>query len=535
MQERKTLSDIIEVEHKKVEEGRQRLAEKLASGIEVPKWSPRLLEGRWRALKLGVEKLDADEDKMIKASMEIIASQTMVGDQRDVYYSIRGSHPEWTYHNKPLKSKEVYNAYTSSIMEKIQTATNLTMQSFGVRAGPRGYITGDGQIYIPRKKINVRLNAMPALTFDLCDEGTEFYSNARKVIHFEKAAGFERLVSGDIVQMIEAMFSTSQGYLVEAANKLLADMERRGLRIYAVHDGDPHGLQMQLMYGLASKSNAYMPTAFYPQKVNILGFYPRVGKALNLPAEEVGEEHKRIIPNLEKIIEEHPAFKPDLDIIKEGSQWEFQALNAIDEVAAQIYLVEALRVKGDEIKYVPSAEKIKEEMLENIREIFSGFIDRKIEQFVDNWFSAKLRSRLITRLKELLAEDISEWNEKASQEYEKLEDMDAEDLREAIKLGLCRDPTKYWDNVFSSVRNSMVHTSFDILAEPEIEVVLKEAKVDKEVEVDAPELPDKPLTKDNIVESIEKRIIGRAEKRGKIVGRIRAALELLFGKPEQRW
>jgi len=527
------------VEHTKVDDGKAQVQKVLEqSEIRVPRTGTDIVNGRWMALFKGWRTLSGDPEKMVRATLEGIAQSSVITTQRNIYYTIRGAHPDWKYNGMELKDDKVYSAFVGPIMENVQLATQRTMQSFGVRASPRGYIMGDGNIYTPSKG-KVPLTAMPALSFDLVDEGVRVDSQARKVIHFEKDAGFEGLAGRDNAMMIEAMYSTSQGYLVESANKFLADNQRRGLNVYVVHDADPHGLQMQLMYGMASKANCYMPSSFYPlpRSCILLGLFPRVGKGLGLPPEEVGEESRKIIPNLEKLCEEHPEMLPELEIIdKENEQWEFQALNGLGSDAPAIYLVEALRVKGDEIKYVPDADSVKTAITDNITEDLKDYTDRKIEAFVDDWFqNGGLKDQLVEKIKEQLEPDITAWKEHARSEIEEMARVEPENFREAVKLELVKDPKRYWNSAAGSVIYDMVDKKFEIKADPVVDVKLENATVESAIDISEPEIPKEPLTKDDIVDSIEKRMVSTIQKRKPLVDKMRGVMEKIFGEPDLEW
>jgi len=508
--------------------------------ITVPRSSaPQVIDGRWRTLLIGERKLESEVEKMVKASLEAIEENTKITTQRNIYYSIRGAHPDWKFNGMDLREDKVYNALTGTIMEDVQLATDRTMQSLGVWAAPRGYITGDGYIYSERRG-KVPLTAMPAIQFDLCEEGVTVQSKARKIIHFEKDAGFEGIAGHDNAVMLETMYSTSQGYPVESANKYLADCQKRGLKVYVCHDSDPHGQQMILMYGMASKNNAYMPSSFYPLPNSVipLGLFPRVALGLGLPPEDIGETHKAIIPNLLRIVEEHPDMKEDIQVfVEQNKQWEFQALNGLSPNAPPIYLVEALRVKGDEIKHVPDANEVKRTVVDDVKGDLQYFVEGQLDRFVTRWFEAEhgLKEQIINKLKELLKKDIDEFNAQAQEEIAKLELKWENDFREAVKLELVKDPKRYWDDAARSIVNDILERKFDIEAEPKVTLELGEAKVEKEVTVTEPEVPESPLTKDDIVQSIEKKMVGRAEQRDKLVAKIRETLEKIFGIPDLTW
>lgn len=530
---------IIEVKHTEINEGKTQIKtvlEENQNKICVPRTSPEVLQGRWRALHRGDREITGEDARMILATLEAILQQTDVTTQRNVYYTLRGAHPDWKYKGMELKEDKVYEAFTGSIMENIQIFTNRTMQSFGVRAAPRGYVTGDGYIRTKRRG-RIQLTSMPTMAFDLVDEA-ELETQARKIIHFEKDAGFEGIAGQENAIMLEAMYSTSQGYLVEAANKFLADCQKTGLNVYVVHDADPHGLQMQLMYGMASKSNAYMPSSFYPlpRSAVLLGLFPRVANELELPAEGVGETHRKIIPNLRKICEEHPEMAPDVDIIDaKNEQWEFQALNGLSPYAPTVYLIESLRTKGDEIKYVPS--DCKTPITDAIKKQLDNYAERKVEDFVQSWFDKEngLKAQIVARIKELLKPEIESFNQKKAEEIAEAESIDPEDYREAVKLELVDDPKRYWNQAAASVVYDMINRKFEIEATPVVDLKLEQAHVETEMEIEAPNVPEQPLTKNDIVASIEKRLVPRAEKRDPLVKKIRNALEKIFGEPDLEW
>jgi len=521
--------------HVDVKTGRQIARSKLGQPILVPRLKRDIIDGRWAAISLHgtLVKLEPDVEKMVKAALEAIAKAKTIVDQRDVYYSIRGAHPTWTYNNYPLKSKEAYNAFVGTVMEKVQLFTDVTMQSLGVRAGPRGYILGDGTIRTPKRGL-IPLRAKPALDFDLVDVGVEINTNARKVIHFEKSAGFEGLIAHDMPKMIEAIFSTSQGYLVESANKFLADCENRGMNLYCLHDADPHGIQMQLMYGMASKSNAYMPSEFYPRKVTLLGLFPRVAKKLGLPAEDVGATHKRIAQNLLKLVKERPEMKVELnEILSTWKQWEFQALNGLDSSAPAIYMIEALRAVNDEIKYVPKPTLIKQLIVRNIENEVNSYVEKQIHDFAVDFLMSEILEGFKQNIRDYIGKDINEMKEQAKIELQKLYNMKDEDLREAVKKKLVQRPTRYWKDAIKTVVNDVLKQKFDLINEViEYEIpVVKSLEVKKKIQIQKPDVPPVPLTKDDIVDAIEDRITKKKGLRKKI----RDAVESILGKPNLQW
>ena len=522
---------IVEIKHVPVEQGKRILRQKLNEPILVPRVRKELLNGRWRAIEQCMSKLDPEVEKMVKAAMEIIAQTDTITTQRDVYYGIRGTHPTWTYRGMDLKEDKVYNAFTGTIMEKIQLFTGLTMQSLGVRAGPRGYIKGDGWISTPLRG-TIPLRAMPALDFDLVDAGVEISTNARKVIHFEKDAGFSKIASEQIAKMIEAIFSTSQGYLVEAANKFLADSERRGMQVYCIHDADPHGMQMALMYGLASKNSAYMPTEFYPRNVKWLGLFPSVADRLGLPPEPIGDTHKKILPNLQKIVQEHPQFRQEVEtLVRRLEQWEFQALSGLSQYASPIYLVEALRVMGDEIKYVPKPEAVKDEILDRLlREVYD-FVGDQIRRYARRFLDEHVLPELVRQLREKLAEKIQEMEQLAEREIGRIRAVQPSAFREAVKMKLVQRPTRYWTDAVRVIVNEILNQQFDIDADIVVNVNVRYATADTGLTIYNLTVPPRPLTKNDIVEAIE----GRIHRDRRLAMRIRQALESVFGTPDITW
>ncbi len=542
----------VEVQHTKIADGKREAERVLSEGkIVIPRFRADVVEGRWTAESRGERQLDGDTLRMVEAILEAALKTTGSTTQRNLYYTVRGGHPDWTYRGAELKEDKVYDSFTKELMEAVQLATNRTMQSLGIRAAPRGYVMGDGFIYTPQKG-KVPLTALPALSFDLVDEGIAVVSAARKVIHFEKDAGFEGLAGRDNAVMLEAMYSTSQGYLVEAANKFLADRQNEGLNVYVVHDADPHGIQMQLMYGMSSKASCYMPSNFYPRpnSVVILGLFPRVAQKLGLPAESISETSRQIFPNLYKIVEEHKAMKPEVQIMyDENQQWEFQALSGLSPEAPLIYLVEALRAKGDEIKYVPEPSEVKDLIVGEVKEDLDGYIESELMSFVEDWFQKEggLKEQIMNELKTLLEADINEWTDEARSQIESFEGENAAKFREAVKLELVANPKRYWRDAALSVVRKSLDMKFAIEAEPQVRLELGEAAVQKHVEVKPLQTAEKELGKDDIVESIEREMtrniareagksFGAVEKQlSRVISKIRSALEDVFGAPNQEW
>jgi DNA topoisomerase VI subunit A len=479
-------------------------------------------------------KLDPDIEEIVTEAIKAILRTDIIVDQRDIYYSLRMGHPDWTLAGHPLKTEEAYNTFVGAIMEKLQLATGFTMQSLGVRAGPRGYITGDDYSYfrLPDGK-TIKLNANPVIQFNLVDEGVELSTQARKLIHYEKAAGMNSIVINDLPLMIEAIYMTSQGYAVEAATKLHCDMEKRGIPLYVLGDADPHGMSIQLMYGRASKSNAYMPDSFYPSTATLLGLNPRIAKALSLPSEHVTDVHMRVVDNLKKLISEtHPDMMGDAEIFeKNREQWEWQSLNGIDQYAPAIYLVESLYSKNNEIKYVPQPDVIKDTLENTINQSLDDFVNDTIEGYAKSWLMENLHQDLVEQLKIQLKSKIEEFKEQADDEMDKLRKMRPEDLREAIKLKLVKDPKQYWTDAVKKVIREILTEKFDINATISGEAELEQSDAEVEVGIANPEVPEQTLIKKDIVESIERKIT----RNNNLVQRLRRAIQSVLGTPNETW
>jgi hypothetical protein len=832
---------IVELKHDSIQNARPEAQKILDAGkFDVPRLTIDIIENRWRAYsKHGTMlKLDPETEKFVKASLQAILLSNIIVDQRDIYYSIRMGHPDWKIGGHELKTEEAYNAFVGTIMEKLQLSTGYTMQSLGVRAGPRGYITGDDRSYfiLPNGK-EIKISANPVIQFNLVDNGVEFKTNSRKLIHYEKAAGMNSLLISDIPTMIEACFMTSQGYNVEAATKMHSDMEKRGLRLFVLGDADPHGMclvgstlitpydgdskairgfhkgeqlytfdkemklaktqiiemstrwaniedivvvtlrrpdalrnrekevklivtknhpffsldvdhwveagglrkgnivaegitqttrdkmarqtynmdgtkkfrkehplflseiavkglqslhpsktelliiglakyfdlpieylknslniegfvpdfkvigknklievcnskyiqyrrnqtyedykyerttaytkhgykvlfidvetagldeivgeirkfiangavvvnvqqanwshishlvergevkqknnevfikvfnfhcepynwffadgilvhnSIQLMYGRASKSNAYMPESFYPKTARLLGLFPRIALELGLPPEHVTDVHMRVVPNLRKIISEtNPDMMPDVEVIeRQRKQWEWQSLNGLGTEAPALYLIESLYAKGDEIKYVPEAKTMKDAMIQTVQEELETFVNDKITSFARRWLNENLFPKLVEQLKEeFFKDEIDAFNAQAADEIEKLKNLSPEDFREAIKLKLVKNPKQFYGDAARKVIDEIVSKTFNIDAKIDAEINVTDAKVDNEVQISKPEVPDIPLEKHDIIEAIEKRISGK----NMLIQKLRKAIQKVIGIPSEQW
>jgi DNA topoisomerase VI subunit A len=527
---------IIELKHATIEVAKPDVKAKISTKPAIPRLSIDIINNRWRAFsKHGtLIELDPEIAKIVEAALEAIVRTDIIVDQRDIYYSLRMGHPDWKLAGHELKTEEAYNTFTGAIMEKLQLWTGYTMQSLGVRAGPRGFITGDQKTYflLPSGQ-QIPVAASPVIKFNLVDEGVQLKTQARKLIHYEKSAGMDSLTINDMSTMIEALFMTSQGYCVEAATKMHADMEKRGLRLFVLGDADPHGISIQLMYCRASQSNAYMPDAFYPKKATLLGLFPRIARALNLPAEHVGDVHMRVVPNLKKLMQEtRPEMLPDAEVFeKYREQWEWQSLNGIDQYAPAIYMIEALRARNDEIKYVPDSLTIKDVLKETIHQLVEEEVNDQIEKYARDWLMENLKEDFVTQLKTYLADQIRQFEADAERELGKLDGMNQDDLREAVKLKLVKNPKQYYTDAIRKVIADILSQRFIVNAEVSGEVEVDRASVDQNVTISNPEVPPQPLTKDDIVEAIESKIT----RKQPLIQRLRQAIETVLGQPSQNW
>ena len=279
-----------------------------------------------------------------------------------------------------------------------------------------------------------------------------------------------------------------------------------------------------------------MTDRFYPHNVTYLGLVPSVAQALGLPPEDVSENDRKIIPNLRVLLQEKGEFINDVDIIDNLNQkWEYQALNALNERAPQIYLVEALRARNNEIKYVPDAGQLKETITESIREDAVSLVEQQISEFADRFYETNIKPKLIEQLKEKLTDDIDEFNSLMEQELPKLDDIPDTDIRESVKLKLVENPRQFWHSAQRQVARDMLEQKFDIVAKIKWETSVQEANAGKELVISDPNTPDSPLTKTDIVDSIQRRIITTKPVRDKVVNPIRKALEQVFGEPNEEW
>lgn len=509
----------------------------LKSGrFAVPRLSVDIINNRWRAYQKSenLSELDPEVAKFVRAALEHIVLSDIILDQRDVYYGIRGKYPNWKISGHELKTEEGYNTFVGKIMESLQLVTGYTMQSLGVRAGPRGYVTGEDSYFVLPDGKRIPVVANPVIQFNLVDTGVEFYTQTRKLIHYEKAAGMNSLLIEHLPTMIEATFMTSQGYAVEAATKMHRDMEKRGLKLYILGDADPHGMNIQLMYGRGSKSNAYMPDDFFPRNAVLLGLFPRIANELGLPAEHVTDIHMRVVPNVRKLAEEtRPDMVGDVEIFEnERKQFEWQSLNGLGDVAPAIYMVEALYARGDEIKYVPEENALKEAIIKQIEEDLSTYAEEKVEQFARKWLNENLLPDLIKQFKEkFFSNDLEEFHEMAEQAVEDLSHLPAGNFREAVKKKLVSYPRQYYSNAAGNLAEELINKKFTIDAKVEATIDVKDANVESSVTTNQMDVPDTPLQKIDIVEAIEKRVTGKSL----LIAKIRSAIQKILGVPDETW
>ena len=540
-----TSHDYFELNYTSTDKGKAIVKDlSLIGQFAYPSYSP-VLDQRWRALITKTNTFSAGEspepgpgikkitlNELYRLILKICGNREMVGEQREIYYTIRGLYPELLVNDKEWTS--LYDEFIGPYTKRIELVSKLPIQCFGVEAGHRGMLAGEGDLYL-EDGTRVPLAAKPTLRFELARAGVTYKGNARKNIYYEKEAGFASLVSGDIAQMIEAVFSTSQGYLADAAEKFLRDSEERGMKVYCLHDGDVHGIQMQMMYGLASKNSCYMPSRFYPQNVTYLGLVPRVANALSLPPEKVSDNDRAIIPNLRNLLQERGEFLEDVDIIDSGKKWEYQSLNALNERACQVYLVESLRARGDEIKYVPPASQLKEAIRTTITDDVGNFTERQISQYADDLYFNNIKPELVKQLKNKLESDVAEFETMMKAELPKLDSVPDKDIREAVKVKLVENPKSFWHSGQEKVAREMIKQDFNIVSHVDWAVNVLESSAEKNLTITEPKTPDRLLTKNDIADAIQKRILPRQDARNKTVKPIRLALEEVFGKPDLEW
>ena len=265
----------------------------------------------------------------------------------------------------------------------------------------------------------------------------------------------------------------------------------------------------------------------------LLGLNPRIALALNLPSEHVTDVHMRIVPNLRQLIEQtRPEMLEDVEIFeKQRKQWEWQSLNGLDAYAPAIYLVESLYAKGDEIKYVPSSNIIKQKIEETIKELVTEFIKDEIEKHARNWLMDNLKPDLVQQLTSYLHSQIEAFTKKAEEELEKLNRMNENDLREAVKLKLVKNPKQYWTDALRKVITDILAQKFKITSDIDGTVEVQQVNAEQNVTISEPEVPPKPLEKIDIIEAVEKRITGKKT----LIQKLRDAIQKVFGKPSEIW
>lgn len=534
-------SQKIAVAHTSIVEGRGFLNSVDFSEMSIPSFVP-TLDTRYRAEFKGKFLDPGDNAKFLQEIKTIVGGLQDVTTQRAVYYALRGAHPEWTYKGEPL-GQEFYDHLIGWVMEKTQLMTGHTMQSLGIWPGNRGYIAGDGTIST-RIRGKAPLNSKPMMGFDMVDVGAEIETNATKIIHFEKEAGLDQITSNNFPKFIEAIFSTTQGQPTEAGLKFLRMAEDRGMKLYAIHDGDPAGIQMQLMYGMSSKNSCYMPDEFYPQIVHPLGFYPSIGEALNLPPEDVKDKEDGIFDNIVSLANEKQRMFPQLRkygfirevnvLTQQRKKWEFQALNAIHETAPKIYILEALRVHNDIIKYVPPADDIKEAVIEVAHQNALEEVDGAVEKLADQLYKTHLRPRLIAELRKRLEPQIASFDAKVISTMATLEATPSVNFREEVKYRLLNNPALYAIDVLKKLAREILPASFSPTAGAMFSFEILNLGANVSVSARAP-APREPITRTALVNIIEGLILKAPADRKRITQRIRQALEQRFGAPGEVW
>lgn len=536
------MTENVEVQHTDMVTGRALLEKLKFEDLSIPSVVA-VLDTRWKAEFKGKFMTTTPENQQFLAEvLSVVKGLRDVTTQRAVYYALRGAHPEWTYKGEPL-GDAFYEHLVMWIMEKAQLMTGYTMQSIGIWAAPRGYIAGDGQISTPRRP-NMKLSSQPALGFDMADAGMSLATNARKVIHFEKDAGLSAIISDNFPKYVEAIFSTSQGQLTEAATKFMRQAEDLGLDLYAIHDGDPSGVQMQLMHGAASKNNCYMPTEFYPRWVKPLGFYPSVGLLLDLPPEAVTDTEDKIFNNLIQLCNERQKMVPQLRryrlggdvnvLVQQRKKWEFQALNAIHESAPKIYILEGLRVHKDEIKHVPDGDSIKEAVVQTAKLNAEKEVESKLQALAQQLYDTTIKKSLVETLRTALGPKIQEFDDRVDELIQQLMENDSENFREQVKWEIYHSPELYSIQVIRKMGNSILNAGFHPSAG--LKATLEVTTINASMNVTASIPPARfPLTKTDLVTAIEERIIKNQRTRVEVVSKLRAALEERFGEADETW
>jgi DNA topoisomerase VI subunit A len=535
------MAKIYSLQHENVDVAKSIVEQQLNDGAieSVPRLSTNIIQNRWRAYQKSVDSkviLDANTKKFVIAALEVIVKSATEMDQRDIYYGIRGKHPDWKISGHQLDTAKAYDTFVGTIMEKVQLVTGFTMQSLGVRAGPRGIVIGDDESYflLPDGKRNIKVNITAPvgvpIKFNIVDEGVQFITSCNKIIHYEKAAGMDSLLVSDMPKMIEGVFMTSQGYNVEAATKLHRDMENRGLKLCVLGDADPHGYTIQHMYGRASKSNAYMPDCFYPRNATILGLSPRMAKELGLPPEKINSEHAKILANLRKLIEEtHPENIEDIEIFEnEMKKWEWQALKGLDEFGPAIYMIESLRANNVTIKYVPEAETLKNGIIKVWKDERLKMVEKEINRLATELVEP-LKNKIKQELRETFSDVIESFNEQCENEAKRLtEEVDAVNFREAVKQKLIDRPAQYYSDAARKLISEMDEkASFDLIATIDANIIVENPEYSFETSVVDPKTPERELTVDDLADSIGKRVTGKRS----LIEKIRTAFEKTVKKP----
>lgn len=534
-------SQKIAVAHTSIVEGRGFLNSIDFSEMSIPSFVP-TLDTRYRAEFKGKFLDPGDNEKFLKEVKTIVGGLQDVTTQRAVYYALRGAHPEWTYKGEPL-GQEFYDHLIGWVMEKTQLMTGHTMQSLGIWPGNRGYIAGDGTIST-RIRGKAPLNSKPMMGFDMVDVGVEIETNATKIIHFEKEAGLDQITSNNFPKYIEAIFSTTQGQPTEAGLKFLRMAEDRGMALYAIHDGDPAGMQMHLQYGMSSKNSCYMPDEFYPKLVRPLGFYPSVGESLGLPPESIKDSEDGIFNNIISLANEKMKMFPQLRrygfgkevnvLTQQRKKWEFQALNAIHETAPKIYILEALRVHNDIIKYVPPADDIKEAVIDVAHQHALAEVEAEIDRHADRLYEAYLKPQLVAELTKRLAPNITAFDAQVVSAMKNLEDTPSENFREEIKYRLLQNPAFYAIDVLKKLAKEILPVRFSARGSAIFSFNITALTAEVGVSTRAPQARD-PITRTALVNFIEGLILKVPADRKRITQRIRQALEQRFGAPSETW
>ena len=139
---------------------------------------------------------------------------------------------------------------------------------------------------------------------------------------------------------------------------------------------------------------------------------------------------------------------------------------------------------------------------------------------------------LVNQLKtKFFKDEIDAFNDAVTEELKKLDNINADEFREAVKLKLVKNPKQYFGEAARKIVDEITSKQFDIAAKIEADIDVKDAQVDQSVNIADMEIPDKPLEKRDIIDAIEKRITGKS----KLVQKLRDAIQAVIGIPSEKW